>query len=51
MMSAADIRRKLIDSIASERRDTLVFSLLTVLLTPAFIALSVVILMIALNQR
>jgi hypothetical protein len=46
----SEIRRKLIDTIGAERRDMLVFSFLTVLLTPAFVALSVVVLLLALNQ-
>jgi hypothetical protein len=48
--ATSEIRRKLIDTMAGERRELLVFSFLTVLLTPAFIALSVVVLLLALNQ-
>jgi len=45
-----EIREKLIAKIAAERREMLLFSLLTILLTPAFIAASVFILLLAVNE-
>jgi hypothetical protein len=44
------IREKLRATIASERREILFFSVLTILLTPVFIALSVVVLLLALHE-
>ncbi|HXX94214.1 MAG TPA: hypothetical protein VEN81_11315 [Planctomycetota bacterium] len=45
-----EIRRRLEEAVQAERKDALTFSVLTVILTPAFVAVAVFILLVALHQ-
>ncbi len=46
----AQIRSKLLASVGAERRDALLFSILTIVLTPAFVALAVFITLVAVHK-